>query len=98
MVGEGGFEPPTFWSRTKRATRLRYSPKWTKSGTQNSVFPVEVKGQFGDGPLSEAVPAELMGAQGTAHATRPGLILCAAIAMLSGILYSELTIYFRGIA
>jgi hypothetical protein len=26
LVGEGGFEPPTFWSRTKRATRLRYSP------------------------------------------------------------------------
>ena len=27
MVGEVGFEPATFWSRTKRATRLRYSPK-----------------------------------------------------------------------
>ena len=26
LVGEGGFEPPTSWSRTKRATRLRYSP------------------------------------------------------------------------
>ena len=26
MVGEMGFEPMTFWSRTKRATRLRYSP------------------------------------------------------------------------
>ena len=27
LVGERGFEPLTFWSRTKRATRLRYSPK-----------------------------------------------------------------------
>ena len=26
MVGEMGFEPMAFWSRTKRATRLRYSP------------------------------------------------------------------------
>ena len=26
LVGERGFEPPTFWSQTKRATKLRYSP------------------------------------------------------------------------
>ena len=26
MVGAGGFEPPTSWSRTKRATKLRYAP------------------------------------------------------------------------
>ena len=26
LVGESGFEPPASWSRTKRATRLRYSP------------------------------------------------------------------------
>ena len=26
MVGERRFELPTSWSRTKRATRLRYSP------------------------------------------------------------------------
>ena len=28
MVGETGVEPATSWSRTKRATRLRYSPNW----------------------------------------------------------------------
>ena len=27
MVGVTGFEPATFWSRTKRATKLRYTPK-----------------------------------------------------------------------
>ena len=27
MVGERGFEPPTLWSQTRCATRLRYSPK-----------------------------------------------------------------------
>ena len=27
MVGVMGFGPMTFWSRTKRATRLRYAPK-----------------------------------------------------------------------
>ena len=31
MVGERGFEPLTFWSRTKRATRLRYSPEEKKT-------------------------------------------------------------------
>src|SRR5258706_11779768 len=25
-VGVAGFEPATFWSRTKRATKLRYTP------------------------------------------------------------------------
>ena len=27
MVGVTGFEPTTFWSRTKRATKLRYTPQ-----------------------------------------------------------------------
>ena len=31
MVGEEGFEPPTLWSQTRCATKLRYSP--TKSLT-----------------------------------------------------------------
>jgi hypothetical protein len=26
LIGARGFEPPTSWSRTKRATRLRYAP------------------------------------------------------------------------
>ncbi len=29
VVGAAGFEPATFWSRTKRATSLRYTPKST---------------------------------------------------------------------
>ena len=31
MVGAEGIEPSTFWSRTKRATRLRYAPRVMKS-------------------------------------------------------------------
>lgn len=27
LVGVTGFEPATFWSRTKRATKLRYTPR-----------------------------------------------------------------------
>ncbi|CBJ92518.1 hypothetical protein XNC1_4496 [Xenorhabdus nematophila ATCC 19061] len=27
LVGERGFEPPTHWSQTSCATKLRYSPK-----------------------------------------------------------------------
>ena len=34
MVGEMGFEPMTFWSRTKRATRLRYSPFWPEESAK----------------------------------------------------------------
>ena len=29
MVGAGGFEPPTSWTRTKRASQLRYAPKFS---------------------------------------------------------------------
>ena len=33
LVGVTGFEPATFWSRTKRATKLRYTPKkWSQCG------------------------------------------------------------------
>ncbi len=28
LVGAAGFEPATFWSRTKRATKLRYTPRF----------------------------------------------------------------------
>jgi hypothetical protein len=31
LVGERRFELPTSWSRTKRATRLRYSPPKIKT-------------------------------------------------------------------
>src|SRR4051795_6350194 len=27
VVGAAGFEPATFWSQTRRATRLRYAPQ-----------------------------------------------------------------------
>jgi hypothetical protein len=30
MVGARGFEPPASWSRTRRATRLRYAPREVK--------------------------------------------------------------------
>ena len=30
MVGARGFEPPTFWSQTRRATKLRYAPSRSK--------------------------------------------------------------------
>ncbi len=32
-VGAGGLEPPTSWSRTKRATKLRYAPWWHRDAT-----------------------------------------------------------------
>ena len=34
MVGATGFEPTAFWSRTKRATKLRYAPSGANEGTR----------------------------------------------------------------
>ena len=34
VVGARGFEPPTSWSRTKRATKLRYAPEESGYGEQ----------------------------------------------------------------
>ena len=34
LVGATGFEPTAFWSRTKRATKLRYAPNGAKEGTR----------------------------------------------------------------
>ncbi len=33
VVGEEGFEPPTLWSQTRCATKLRYSPSGVANGT-----------------------------------------------------------------
>ena len=38
MVGVTGFEPTTFWSRTKRATKLRYTPNALLSIYKNTRF------------------------------------------------------------
>ena len=37
VVGARGFEPPTSWSRTKRATKLRYAPVKQVSGARFRV-------------------------------------------------------------
>ena len=34
LVEVTGFEPATFWSRTKRATKLRYTSNGAKEGTR----------------------------------------------------------------
>ena len=34
LVEVTGFEPATFWSRTKRATKLRYTSSGAKEGTR----------------------------------------------------------------
>ena len=34
LVGATGFEPAAFWSRTKRATKLRYAPNGANEGTR----------------------------------------------------------------
>ena len=36
MVGARGFEPPTPWSRTRCATRLRYAPNLLPRATQDA--------------------------------------------------------------
>ncbi len=40
VVGEEGFEPPTLWSQTRCATKLRYSPSFyslENNGVANGI-------------------------------------------------------------
>ncbi len=37
MVGARGFEPPTFWSQTRRAAKLRYAPERTEKYSESFV-------------------------------------------------------------
>ncbi len=39
MVGARGFEPPASWSRTKRATKLRYAPPNQYHDYSTEVWP-----------------------------------------------------------
>ena len=38
MVGAEGFEPPTLWSQTRCATRLRYAPKFLILCSKKEVY------------------------------------------------------------
>ncbi len=38
LVGARGFEPPASWSRTKRATKLRYAPPPTYPDYSTAVL------------------------------------------------------------
>ena len=57
VVGEEGFEPPTLWSQTRCATKLRYSPTkfclriFDEKVTLWSAIP-----KTGDARLSYAIP------------------------------------------
>ena len=44
LVGERGFEPPTHWSQTSCATKLRYSPKYCFFEFLVQFFKVVVRG------------------------------------------------------
>jgi hypothetical protein len=43
MVGARGFEPPTPWSRTRCATRLRYAPNACCGEMSMKVLSVRLK-------------------------------------------------------
>src|SRR5579863_1953439 len=53
QIGARGFEPPTSWSRTKRATRLRYAPTIPSCGSlfRSSLILAQ------DAPVAQAAPA-----------------------------------------
>ena len=67
MVGASGFEPPTPWSRTRCATRLRYAPTDPLQRERILSDPVE----SGQGVGSR--PAASRSSQGSSACTRlPG--------------------------
>ena len=44
MVEVTGFEPATFWSRTKRATKLRYTSRmWIKAGANKGTRTLDLR-------------------------------------------------------
>jgi hypothetical protein len=53
MVGAEGFEPSTFWSRTKRATSLRYAPIKMMSMT-NELYTLQEQGDGVKGKVGKA--------------------------------------------
>ncbi len=52
LVGERGFEPPTHWSQTSCATKLRYSPKYYFFEFLVQFFKVVVRGGGLEPPTS----------------------------------------------
>ena len=59
MVGAEGVEPSTFWSRTKRATRLRYAPKGVAKQAHKLAYQVaEVKAK--DAPMQNYMTRSTM--------------------------------------
>src|ERR1043166_3889557 len=60
MVGAAGFEPATFWSQTRRATRLRYAPG-TPSGPRYTVrfLPARQQPPRSGNAGSAAIPEEM---------------------------------------
>ena len=43
MVEVTGFEPATFWSRTKRATKLRYTSTLKKTGANKGTRTLDLR-------------------------------------------------------
>jgi hypothetical protein len=65
VVGEEGFEPPTLWSQTRCATKLRYSPTlYILNLTRfilSDLYPIEIillseEANQGKGYLWSAIP------------------------------------------
>ena len=50
VVGEEGFEPPTLWSQTRCATKLRYSPTMFRLTRPRSL----IKDNLNNGVANEA--------------------------------------------
>lgn len=60
VVGLTGFEPAASSSRTKRATRLRYSPTWSEKSSRNGLFcPVKSRIDAEPGPEPFGLAHEL---------------------------------------
>ena len=57
MVGATGFEPATSWSRTKRATKLRYAPVQVEARMVPATAATATNGQAESGPKAPQHPS-----------------------------------------
>ena len=73
LVGAAGFEPATFWSQTRRATRLRYAPGAARALDTRFGFGA-ASAQAGDLPPARAGSMRRLGCRASGLQPEDGLV------------------------
>ncbi len=71
LVGVTGLEPATFWSRTKRSTKLSYTPRKRAGAVCGPRSLLDAGRAFNGIPDADRIACARVGAQGSARERRP---------------------------